>query len=74
MKFTPNYILGHSHETRRLMTQAAILRPITERLLRSTGIGQANAKYQERGGTYEQFQGAKLRAKSQRLSTASPDP
>ncbi len=36
-----DYILGHSqHETRRLMTQAAILRPITERLLRSTGIGQ----------------------------------
>jgi ubiquinone/menaquinone biosynthesis C-methylase UbiE len=36
-----NYVLGHSqHETRRLMTQAAILRPITERLLRSTGIGQ----------------------------------
>jgi ubiquinone/menaquinone biosynthesis C-methylase UbiE len=33
------YILGHSQEeTRRLIEQAAILRPITERLLRSAGI------------------------------------
>jgi SAM-dependent methyltransferase len=33
------YILGHSEaETRRLQTQAEILRPITERLLRSAGI------------------------------------
>jgi SAM-dependent methyltransferase len=36
-----NCVLGHSqHETRRLMTQAAILRPITERLLRNTGIAE----------------------------------
>jgi 2-polyprenyl-3-methyl-5-hydroxy-6-metoxy-1,4-benzoquinol methylase len=35
-----NYMLGHSEEEiRRLMIQAAVLRPITERLLRSTGIG-----------------------------------
>jgi ubiquinone/menaquinone biosynthesis C-methylase UbiE len=34
------YMLGHSlHEIRRLMRQAAILRPITERLLQSAGIG-----------------------------------
>src|SRR5262245_34156229 len=34
-----NYILGHSDaEIRRLQTQAAILRPITERLLRCAGI------------------------------------
>jgi SAM-dependent methyltransferase len=34
------YILGHSdREIRRLMHQAAILRPITERLLRGAGIG-----------------------------------
>ncbi len=34
------YILGHSpEEIRRLMSQAAILRPITERLLRAAGIG-----------------------------------
>jgi len=34
-----NYILGHSEaEIRRLQTQAAILRPITERLLRCAGI------------------------------------
>jgi ubiquinone/menaquinone biosynthesis C-methylase UbiE len=34
------YILGHSgREIRRLMLQAAMLRPITERLLRSAGIG-----------------------------------
>ena len=33
------YILGHSErEIRRLMRQAAILRPITERLLRSAGV------------------------------------
>ena len=33
------YILGHSgREIRRLMRQAAILRPITERLLRSAGV------------------------------------
>jgi 2-polyprenyl-3-methyl-5-hydroxy-6-metoxy-1,4-benzoquinol methylase len=35
------YILGHSErEIRRLMHQAAILRPITERLLRGAGIGR----------------------------------
>jgi ubiquinone/menaquinone biosynthesis C-methylase UbiE len=35
------YILGHSErEIRRLMHQAAILRPITERLLRDAGIGR----------------------------------
>jgi ubiquinone/menaquinone biosynthesis C-methylase UbiE len=35
------YILGHSQdEIRRLIDQAAILRPTTERLLRSAGIGQ----------------------------------
>ncbi len=35
-----NYMLGHSEEEiRRLMIQAAVLRPITERLLRATGIG-----------------------------------
>ena len=35
------YILGHSNrEIRRPMHQAAILRPITERLLRSAGIGR----------------------------------
>ena len=35
------YILGHSdREIRRLMHQAAILRPITERLLRGAGIGR----------------------------------
>jgi ubiquinone/menaquinone biosynthesis C-methylase UbiE len=35
------YILGHSgREIQRLMHQAAIVRPITERLLRSAGIGQ----------------------------------
>jgi ubiquinone/menaquinone biosynthesis C-methylase UbiE len=34
-----NYILGHSEaEIRRLQTQAAILQPITERLLRCAGI------------------------------------
>src|SRR5262249_46429414 len=34
-----DYILGHSDaEIRRLQTQAAILRPITERLLRCAGI------------------------------------
>jgi ubiquinone/menaquinone biosynthesis C-methylase UbiE len=34
------YILGHSErEIRRLILQAGILRPITERMLRSTGIG-----------------------------------
>ena len=34
-----NYVLGHSEaEIRRLQTQAAILRPITERLLRSAGL------------------------------------
>ena len=34
------YILGHSgRELRRLMLQAAMLRPITERLLRRAGIG-----------------------------------
>jgi ubiquinone/menaquinone biosynthesis C-methylase UbiE len=34
------YILGHSHaEIRRLMLQAAILRPFTERLLRNAEIG-----------------------------------
>ena len=36
-----NYILGHSDaEIARLQTQAMILRPITERLLRSAGIRQ----------------------------------
>jgi len=35
-----NYILGHSHpEIDRLMRQAEMLRPITERLLLSAGIG-----------------------------------
>jgi 2-polyprenyl-3-methyl-5-hydroxy-6-metoxy-1,4-benzoquinol methylase len=35
------YILGHSdREIRRLIRQAAILRPITERLLRGAGIGR----------------------------------
>jgi ubiquinone/menaquinone biosynthesis C-methylase UbiE len=35
----PDYILGHSErEIRRLMRQAAMLRPITERLLRGAGI------------------------------------
>ena len=35
------YILGHSdREMRRLMHQGAILRPITERLLRGAGIGR----------------------------------
>jgi 2-polyprenyl-3-methyl-5-hydroxy-6-metoxy-1,4-benzoquinol methylase len=35
------YILGHSdREIRRLMHQAAILRPITDRLLRGAGIGR----------------------------------
>jgi ubiquinone/menaquinone biosynthesis C-methylase UbiE len=35
------YILGHwEREIRRLMLQVAILRPITERLLRSAGIGR----------------------------------
>src|SRR5271165_1747413 len=35
-----NYVLGHSHrEIRRLMTQAATLRPVTERLLRNAQIG-----------------------------------
>src|SRR5208337_5280181 len=35
------YILGHSErEIRRLMHQASILRPITERLLRGAGIGR----------------------------------
>ncbi len=35
------YILGHSdREIRRLVRQAAILRPITERLLRGAGIGR----------------------------------
>lgn len=34
------YVLGHSErEVRRLMLQAAILRPITERLLRGAGLG-----------------------------------
>jgi len=34
-----NYVLGHSEpEIRRLQTQAAILRPISERLLQSAGI------------------------------------
>ncbi|MBV8270230.1 MAG: class I SAM-dependent methyltransferase [Planctomycetaceae bacterium] len=37
----PEYILGHSErEIRRLMQQAAILRPTTERLLRGAGIGR----------------------------------
>jgi ubiquinone/menaquinone biosynthesis C-methylase UbiE len=37
----PDYILGHSdREIRRLMHQATILRPITERLLRDAGIGR----------------------------------
>jgi ubiquinone/menaquinone biosynthesis C-methylase UbiE len=36
----PKYILGHSpEEIRRLMVQAAILRPFTERLLRDSGVG-----------------------------------
>ena len=36
----PKYILGHSPaEVRRLMLQATILRPITERLLRSAKLG-----------------------------------
>ena len=36
------YILGHSdREIRRLMHQAAILRPITERLLRARGSATA---------------------------------
>ena len=35
-----DYVLGHSQrEIRRLRTQAAILRPITERLLRNVKIG-----------------------------------
>jgi ubiquinone/menaquinone biosynthesis C-methylase UbiE len=35
-----DYVLGHSQrEIRRLMTQAAILRPVTERLLRNVKIG-----------------------------------
>jgi ubiquinone/menaquinone biosynthesis C-methylase UbiE len=35
----PDYVLGHSpDEIRRLMTQAAILRPATERLLPSAGL------------------------------------
>jgi SAM-dependent methyltransferase len=35
----PKYILGHSPmEMRRLMTQADVLRPITERLLRAAGV------------------------------------
>jgi ubiquinone/menaquinone biosynthesis C-methylase UbiE len=35
------YVLGHSQrEIRRLMLQAAILRPVTERLLRGSGISQ----------------------------------
>jgi ubiquinone/menaquinone biosynthesis C-methylase UbiE len=35
-----NYILGHSQEeTMRLMLQATILRPFTERLMRNAGIG-----------------------------------
>ena len=36
-----DYILGHSdREIRRLMHQATMLRPITERLLRNAGIGR----------------------------------
>src|SRR5215470_11189058 len=39
MTMEHNYILGHSEaEIRRLQMQAAILRPITERLLRCAGI------------------------------------
>src|SRR5262252_3747331 len=39
MTMEHNYILGHSEaEIRRLQMQAAILRPITERLLRGAGI------------------------------------
>jgi 2-polyprenyl-3-methyl-5-hydroxy-6-metoxy-1,4-benzoquinol methylase len=35
----PDYVLGHApNEIRRLMSQAAILRPSTERLLRSAGL------------------------------------
>ena len=35
-----SYVLGHSQrEIRRLMTQAAILRPVTERLLRNAQVG-----------------------------------
>jgi SAM-dependent methyltransferase len=35
------YILGHSaREVRRLIRQAGILRPFTERLLRGAGIGR----------------------------------
>src|SRR5262249_26099103 len=35
-----DYILGHSdREIRRLIFQAALLRPITERLMRDAGIG-----------------------------------
>ena len=38
-KCEASYILGHSEaEIIRLQTQAKILRPITERLLRSAGI------------------------------------
>jgi ubiquinone/menaquinone biosynthesis C-methylase UbiE len=37
----PKYILGHSRtEIQRLMLQATMLRPITERMLRSAGIGR----------------------------------
>jgi SAM-dependent methyltransferase len=37
----PKYILGHSPaEIRRLMTQADILRPATERLLRAAGVSE----------------------------------
>jgi ubiquinone/menaquinone biosynthesis C-methylase UbiE len=36
----PNYILGHSpHEIRRLILQADLLRPTTERLLKTAGVG-----------------------------------
>jgi ubiquinone/menaquinone biosynthesis C-methylase UbiE len=41
MTSTIEYILGHSgREIQRLVHQASILRPITERLLRSAGISQ----------------------------------
>jgi ubiquinone/menaquinone biosynthesis C-methylase UbiE len=41
MTLTTEYILGHSgREIQRLIHQASILRPITERLLRSAGISQ----------------------------------
>src|SRR5438309_1192712 len=40
-KSETKYVLGHSpSEIRRLVSQAAILRPITERLLRTAGVGR----------------------------------